>query len=208
MWDCPGADDDGNGGDCDSFFDPKTHVLQLADVGATSIFAMDSAMLAKLAAVVGRKEAAVELTMRSEIAALQIGAMWDEENLSYSNLLTNGSYYRRTSPTTFYPLMTTIGATEGAATRVVEAWLTNSSRFCIDTSGGWPHKSGNNEECWWGMPSISFDDRSFYKPTSYIYWRGTPLVSSPQTLPGIHSNHTHTHTHAHAHAHAHNNRQW
>ncbi len=171
MWDCPGADDDGNGGDCDSFFDPKTHVLQLADVGATSIFAMDSAVLAKLAAVVGRKQAALELTMRSEIAALQIGAMWDEENLSYSNLLTNGSYYRRTSPTTFYPLMT-IGATEGAATRVVEAWLTNSSRFCIDTSGGWPHKSGNNEECWWGMPSISFDDRSFFKPASYIYWRG------------------------------------
>jgi hypothetical protein len=73
-----------------------------------------------------------------------------------------------------------MGSHAGLATTVVEAWLTNSSRFCIDVSGQWPHNSSNSEECWWGMPSISFDDRSFYKPLSYIYWRGTVL---PHTTP-------------------------
>lgn len=176
MWDCPGADVDGNGGDCSVMFDPQRHTLLLNDVGATAIYVLDCLSLAELATIINRPQAAAELVTRAMTVNLAFGsALWDDEFSAFSNLLTNGSFYRRTSPTTFYPLMV-IPHGDGSnnrARRLITSWLTNSSRFCIDVNGNWPERSGNNDECWWGLPSISFDDPSFYHPASYIYWRGT-----------------------------------
>lgn len=175
MWDCPGADPDGNGGDCSVFFDPAQHTLLLGEAGATSLYVLDCYALAELAIAINRPDVATELLRRASIIALNLDAFWDEEYSTYSNLLTNGSFYRRISPTTFYPMMVlpTNDVAFFRAQRLMDSWLTNKTRFCIDISGNWPDGSDNPEGCWWGLPSISFDDPSFYRPASYIYWRGT-----------------------------------
>merc|ERR1719336_1568689 len=44
-------------------------------------------------------------------------------------------------------------------------WLMNLTRFCVNAD--WP--TGNSEDCYWGLPSISADDPAF-PPLGY--WRG------------------------------------
>merc|ERR1712139_192878 len=56
-------------------------------------------------------------------------------------------------------------ATDGQVELMMNNWLLNSSRFCINLD--WPN--GNSDTCYWGLPSISADDPAF-PPLGY--WRG------------------------------------
>jgi len=169
MWDCPGADRNNYGGNCSLIFDPALRLLLIQDVGATAIYISDCEALAQLAIILGRPEMAAELLRRSELMAVLLKQLWKDDLKAWSNKLTNDMWYSRMSPTTFYPLISRAVASSKQASSIVQAWLTNSSRFCIDISGNWPTNSQNDEACWWGLPSISFDDQSYYTG----YWRGT-----------------------------------
>ena len=67
-----------------------------------------------------------------------------------------------------------VHATSHSATLMVQHWLTNTSRFCVSTSGD---MAGNDPAgCFWGMPSIAADDPAFTKDPHNLggdgYWRG------------------------------------
>ena len=100
-------------------------------------------------------------TMRSLISA----NLWDDAAAVFTNKKPNGSFLPRISPTSFYPLIVK-AATPSQVARTSTAWLLNSTRFCLSPEGDF---SGNSDQCYWGLPSISADDPAFPK---LGYWRG------------------------------------
>jgi len=153
MWDCPGADDDGNGGDCYSFFNPETHQMQLSVVGMSSLFVMEAYALANLSVAIGRPDGPRLLQRANLMGELLRTKAWDDQGKAFTNILGNGTFYRRIAPTSFYPLITG-HPTASQATQMVQTWLLSPEHFCIDISGGWPHNTKNPDTCFWGMPSI------------------------------------------------------
>jgi putative isomerase len=143
--------------------------MQLYDVGMTSMFTMESAALAELADAIGRSEAAM-LRQRAASMQARISAhLWDEQGQIFTNMFVNESFYRRISPTSFYPLLAN-ASTDAQATLMIERWLMNRSRFCITPTGD---MVGNNPAgCYWGLPSISADDDAFKGNGNHGYWRG------------------------------------
>jgi hypothetical protein len=146
------------------FFSNDTHHMQLADVGASSLFVADSDALAGLAAAVNRTADAATLSARADAVRAQIAAqLWDEEQGIFVNTFPNGSHSARVSPTSFYALAAR-AATDAQAARMATEWALNSSRFCLSST--WP--AGVSDDCYWGLPSISADDPAF---PAGGYWR-------------------------------------
>merc|ERR1711874_700824 len=85
-----------------------------------------------------------------------------------ANKFPNGSFYRRISPTSFYPLLTAGPSNEQAAGMMTK-WMMNKTRFCITPNGDF---AGNSDTCYWGLPSISADDSAFARGYLHGYWRG------------------------------------
>ena len=61
-------------------------------------------------------------------------------------------------------------------------WLTSSRRFCVDAGAQPPgtqpeEQQARSDECFWGLPSISYDDPSYREQD---YWRG--LVWAPNAI--------------------------
>jgi len=48
---------------------------------------------------------------------------------------------------------------------MVDGWLTNKTRFCISED----YETANRDECYWGLPSVTYDDPAF---PALGYWRG------------------------------------
>merc|ERR1712232_342029 len=143
---------------------------ELYDVGMSSMVAMELLALANLARTAfdpPRAKDAELLTARAnEMQALIQEHLWDDANGAFVNKFsTNASFYRRISPTSFYPLLAR-AATDDQAERIVKSWLTNRSRFCVSPEGDFV---GNSDTCYWGLPSIAADDVA-YPPLGY--WRG------------------------------------
>ena len=104
----------------------------------------------------------------------KIGAhLWDDVSGAFVNRFPNGTFNRRVSPTSFYPMLAGAATTEQAAA-LMGGWLLNSSRFCVSPTGDF---AGNRDSCWWGLPSISADDAAF---PALGYWRG--FVWGPMAL--------------------------
>lgn len=139
----------------DDFADNK---MQLYATGIAAQHTMDSDALATLATAIGRHEEAATLHERAEtMRSLVSTHLWDDEMGAFINRMPNGTFHRRVSPTSFYPLMIK-AATAAQASRTATAWLLNSSRFCLSPIGNF---SGLTDECYWGLPSISADDPAF-----------------------------------------------
>lgn len=84
--------------------------------------------------------------------------------LTLASSFWNGTFYRRVSPTSFYPLL--LGnLSDHVVDAIVHHWLLNRSRFCL--SEHFP--SEQTKDCYWGLPSISADDPAF---EDLGYWRG------------------------------------
>ena len=148
-------------------------LMELYDVGMGSMVAMSDECLAQLADVIGRADDAARLRARAAVARQSIDAhLWYESLGVYSNRRTNGSFYPRISPTSFYPMLA--GAAPSArAASMVSGWLLNASRFCVS-----PHDfAGNHDDCYWGLPSIQRADPAF---AHLGYWRG--FVWGPMAL--------------------------
>ena len=101
-----------------------------------------------------------------QLSALIQNNLWNADIGAYSNKFSfNNSFYARTSPTTFYPLLAG-AATDAQVETLVNSWLFNSSRFCITPNGDF---AGNTDACYWGLPSISAGARTVGKEAG---WRG------------------------------------
>ena len=140
--------------------------MQMYVAGQSSLHTMDSDALATLATAIGRHAEAAVLQQRADAMRQRIADnLWDQELGVFVNKLPNGTFNRRISPTSFYPLIVK-AATDAQVDRTAASWLLNSSRFCLSPKGDF---AGNSDECYWGLPSISADDAAF---PALGYWRG------------------------------------
>jgi len=148
------------------FFDESnTFLMQMYDVGMSSMFTQEAYALAELADAIGRVEGPMLRARGDEFSSLIRSYLWDNESQIYANKFINNSFYRRISPTSFYALQTK-GPTDDQATAMMEKWLLNPNHFCVAPNGDF---AGNNDTCYWGLPSIEASDVAF-PPLGY--WRG------------------------------------
>lgn len=151
-------------------FDTKTHMMNVYDVGMSSLFAQEAYNLAEIAAILGQSPILVQKlrdrgdSMRNKI----MSHLWDADRHVFVNRFPNGTFSPHISPTSFYPLLIG-GATKEQAKAMVEHWLLNSSRFCISSQGDMQGNDPNH--CYWGLPSTTADDPTYLKG-DWIYWRG------------------------------------
>jgi hypothetical protein len=134
-------------------FDRERNVLELQDVGLTSLYIADCRALAELARLLGRPGEAQELETRAARFSAALEPLWDEERGYYLNYRTDlGAPSLRRSPTLFYPLLAGV-ASEARAGRLIGEHLLNPGEF-------------------WGefvLPSTTRDDPSFPRQR---YWKG------------------------------------
>jgi hypothetical protein len=140
--------------------------MTLYDVGMASMFVSEADALTTLATLIGRTDEATVLKTRADSQrALIAKHMWDEKGGIFTNLFWNETFHRRISPTSFYAMMAK-AATDEQATAMMENWLHSPDHFCIAPNGDF---AGNNDACFWGLPSIEASDPAF---PALGYWRG------------------------------------
>ena len=140
--------------------DQDYHLMQLYDVGMSSLFVQEAYSLAELADAIGR-DAQVGTRLRARGDAMRDkirSELWDPNQQVFANRFPNGTFSNRISPTSFYPLLIGAASEEQAETMVYH-WLLNSSRFCISPNGDFHGNDPNR--CYYGLPSISADDPAF-----------------------------------------------
>ena len=134
-------------------FNREKNVLELQDVGLTSLYIADCRALAELARLLGRDTEAGELEERAASFGEALDGRWDEARGYYLNYRTDlGRPSGRRSPTLFYPLLAGV-ASEARAGRLIREHLLNPEEF-------------------WGefvLPSTTRDDPSFPRQR---YWKG------------------------------------
>jgi hypothetical protein len=134
-------------------FNTNTHLLELADVGLTSLYVMDCDALAEIAALLRKDNDAKELKERGDSYRKNLGQLWDEKSGIYKNKRTDtGEFSPRLSPTNFYPLLAK-APTQAQAERMVNEHLLNPDEF-------------NTQ---WMLPSIAKNDPAY---NDQDYWRG------------------------------------
>ena len=137
----------------DSAFDPRTHLLEVADVGLMSLYIDDCDALASIADVLKHFEDARELRERSARYRERLKSLWNPEAGIFLNKdLKTGEPVRRLAPTNFYPMLAR-AATPSQAETMVSRHLLNADEF-------WGQ---------WVIPSIARNDPAF---TDQNYWRG------------------------------------
>ena len=146
-------------------------LMDLYDVGMSSLFAQEAFALAELAPYAGRPQSLVDqLNARGKAMAAKISAhLWDDSLGIFVNRFSgNDSFYAHVSPTSFYALAAK-SATDEQAAIMSTNWLMNATRFCVsDSEGTGPHL-GLSDTCYWPLPSISASDPAF---PMLGYWRG------------------------------------
>jgi hypothetical protein len=134
-------------------FDPKTHTLELADVGLISLYVADCNALAEIANALNKTTDARELEQRAAYYTKQLKTLWNEKAGIFLNkrLDTPANSYRL-SPTNFYPLLAK-ACTQQQAERMIKEHYFNPNEFYGEYT----------------LPSIARNDSAF-KDNSY--WRG------------------------------------
>ncbi len=136
-----------------TFYNPKTHLLEYADVGMTSLYITDCDALAQIADVLNKSAEARELRERADRYRARLATLWDPKIGMFLNRnLQTGELNTRLSPTNFYPMLAK-AATPAQARTMVENHLLNPDEF-------WGQ---------WIMPTISRSDPAF---RDQDYWRG------------------------------------
>jgi putative isomerase len=170
-------------------FDQRRHMMNMSDVGMSSLVCQEAYSLATLADAIGR-EPSVGQGLRERGDSLLrsiLDHFWDHDRQIFANryhLKTNHTPVSHISPTSFYPFLFTNTSVwkeriHHPSTEVIEtvirSWLFNASRFCINPSGT---LEDADYECYWGLPSISADDPT-YMSGNWNYWRG--LIWGPMS---------------------------
>jgi hypothetical protein len=134
-------------------YNPKTHVLEYADVGLMSLYIADCDALAAIAKTLNKPDEAKELADRAARYRAKLATLWDEPTGIFLNKdLHTGQFSTRLSPTNFYPMLAH-AATPQQASTMIQRHLLNPSEF-------WGE---------WVIPSIARDDPAFHDQN---YWRG------------------------------------
>ncbi len=137
----------------DAAYDPRTHLLQFADVGLMSMYIADCDALAVIAETLHRADEARELRARSTSYRRKLQTLWSPQTGIFLNKdLHTGAFSNRLSPTNFYPMLAH-AATPAQAQTMVQKHLLNPNEF-------WGE---------WVIPSIARDDPAFHDQN---YWRG------------------------------------
>ena len=134
-------------------FDPKTHLMQLADVGLMGMYIADCDCLAKIAKVLNHTKIAKELLQRAETYRQAIQRLWDESTGFFLNWRTDSKQFSpQISPMHFYALLGKGASTEQAQRMISEHFY-------------------NPEEFWgeWLIPTIARNDPAY---PDQEYWRG------------------------------------
>ncbi len=137
----------------EAVFDEKRKVMNLNSVFLNSLFAADCLYLAKIAAELGF--AADSRALQEEYLALKDrinNTLWSEKDQNYLDRYWDGTFSRRLSPASFFPLLARI-PDHKRAERMVRETLLSEAHF-------------------WGeyvFPSISKSDPAF---SEQLYWRG------------------------------------
>jgi putative isomerase len=136
-----------------AIYNPKSHFLEMADVGLMSMYIADSDALAEIAETLNKPAEAKELKERSAGYRAKLATLWDEPAGIFLNKdLHTGQFSTRLSPTNFYPMLAH-AATADQARAMIEKHLLNPREF-----GGE-----------WVISSIARDDPAF---RDQDYWRG------------------------------------
>jgi putative isomerase len=136
-----------------TFYNPKTHLLEYADVGMTSLYIADCDALSAIADTLERPAEASEIRDRAARYRAALASLWDrQEGIFLNKDLHTGQFSRRLSPTNFYPLLAKAATAEQART-MIEKHLLNPGEFWGD----------------WVLPNIARDDPAF---KDQQYWRG------------------------------------
>lgn len=134
-------------------FNEKTHTMELADVGLTSLYIADCRALEEMAQLLGRKPEAKELHDRAAKYSKSLSTLWDEKTGMFLNKRTDtDEYSHRLSPTLFYPLLAK-AATQVQAERMMKEHYFNPNEFYGE----------------YVIPSIARNDSAFHDND---YWRG------------------------------------
>jgi len=134
-------------------YNPKTHLLEFADVGLMSLYIADCDALAEMADALVKPVEAKELRERSTRYRAKLATMWDEKTGMFLNRdLGKGENSLRLSPTNFYPLLAKAATPEQART-MIEKHLLNEKEF-------WGE---------WVIPAIARNDPAY---ADQNYWRG------------------------------------
>jgi putative isomerase len=137
----------------DAVYNPRSHVLEFADVGLMSLYIADCDALAVIAKTLERPEQVKELRARSTRYRAKLATLWSEDAGMFLNKdLHTGQFNVRLSPTNFYPLLAHV-ATPAQAQVMLQKHLVNSDEF-------WGP---------WIIPSIARNDPAFHDQD---YWRG------------------------------------
>ena len=128
----------------------QSRTLDCEDVGLNSLLCLDSEILAKIAAELGKDgsthKAHAEI-LRENISTV----LWDDERKIFANRLWSGKFVKSVGPTSFFPLIA--GAVTPEQTKHLIAHLNDPKEF-----GGAP-----------GLPSVSRSDPTLL---DNVYWRG------------------------------------
>ena len=134
-------------------YNEKTHLLEYADVGMTSLYIADCDALAEMAGIVGKTKEQAELKQRGDRYRAGLAKLWDPEAGMFLNRnLHTQAWVTKLSPTNFYPLLAKAATPEQART-MIEKHLVNPREF-------WGE---------WVIPSIARGDPAF---KDQEYWRG------------------------------------
>ncbi len=137
----------------DTTLNPKTHLLEFADVGLMSMYIADCDALARIADVLHRSAEAKEVRDRSARYGRKLQTLWNPDAGIFLNKdLHTGKFSTRLSPTNFYPMLAHAATPAQAQTMV--------SRHLLNTDEFWGE---------WIIPSIARNDPA-YKDQNY--WRG------------------------------------
>jgi putative isomerase len=156
-------------------YDPKSHLLEIADVGLMSLYIADCDALAQIADVLGKPAEARELRDRSTRYRASLATLWSEQDgIFFNKDLVTGEFSRRLSPTNFYPLLAR-AATPAQAQAMIQKHLLNPKEF-------WGR---------WVIPAIARDDPAFadqdywrgriWGPMNYLVYLGLRNYDAPQT---------------------------
>jgi putative isomerase len=130
-----------------SFDNITTHHMSLYDVGMTSLFISDTQALIELATKRNRPEMLPVLQERQDRVTLALQTyMWDGSHNLFTNVLYNGSFYPRYSPTTFFPLISGIATPEQATAAMTAA--ASPTGFCFNSSYT-PDENAEMLVQWW-----------------------------------------------------------
>jgi putative isomerase len=144
---CCGDDACNQGAGPVCFYNESSHTMNLYDVGMTALFLSDTDALIALAEVAGRFDIVPELQQRfARVQAAMNAHMWDAQNGIFTNVLYNGSFYRRWAPTSFFPMIS--GSVTDAQADALMAPFTSPLGFCFNRS----HTPDPNAEMlvqWW-----------------------------------------------------------